>query len=220
MTTLPRFNFSKSTIKTTAELNKVVEETSGKQDRFFRPGKYEVKVIAAVHQGPAADKTWQKFLLTLKGAGPATITHQVMVPFESIEYNTSTGKNKLFAYSKLVKLMAGIGVALTPENLEATLMEYFSNVEKSLVGRQLSIDVGFRGNFIKYVGKNADGKTQYQICLSDQTLLPEVYADYGAAEAAAEVKKIEVSKFAEVTDITPSATGAATGTGGLKAANW
>lgn len=221
MADLPRFNFSKSSIKSTADLDKALEAESGTADKYFKPGKYEVKVIAAVHQGPSKNNpTWQKFLLTLKGASKATTTYQIAVPFETIEYKTATGKNPLFMYTKLVKLMAGLGVTLTPESLEKVLPEYFTNVEKALVGRQLSIEVGYRGNFIKYMGKNGEGKTQYQIQLSNGTVLPDVFADFKAAEAFAVSKSIEVSKFVEVTDITSVATGAAAGTAGLKAANW
>lgn len=217
---LPKFRFAASTIKTTADLDKKLLESEDKSQKHFRPGKYEVKIIAAVHQGPASDKTWQKFLFTMKGAGPAEITHQVMVPYETLEYVGRKGPT-LFMYQKLVSFMAGFGVALTPENLEETLTTYFGgNIEKAFVGKQLSIDVGYRGNFIKYVGKSAAGTTQYQIQLQNGTLLPTVFPDFDAAVNWAGNNNTEVSRFVEVTGVAPSANGAAAGTAGLKAANW
>ncbi len=124
-------------------------------------------------------------------------------------------------YQKLVTFMAGLGVALTPENLETVLVENFGgNIEKTFVGKQLSIDVGYRGNFIKYVGKSAAGTTQYQIQLINGTVLPTVFADFDAAVNWAGANNTEVSRFVEVTGIAPSANGAAAGSAGLKAANW
>ncbi len=202
---LPKFDFSKATIKTSAQLDTELAALGEKQSKHFRPGQYEVEVTTVTHQGPAKDSNWHKFLLTLSGVGGKEITHQILVPVTDIEYTTSAGKKTLFMFKKFVSAMLALtGTAVTVENLQDVLIKNFTNAEKVLLGKRLSIDVGYEGNYVKYDGKTAEGGKRYLIALqtgayvNDESGNPQIFGDYATAELRAEQLSIEISKYVNV----------------------
>lgn len=203
MSTMPKFNFSNASVKTEEELQSSLESLGG-QSKYFRPGQHEVTIDSVVYQGNASDPTWGKFLLTLKGTGTKEITAQVMVPFQDIEYRTSTGKTTKYMYLKFVGFMKALGYDVKIENLGELLPTVFTNPERTLVGRNIGIEVGYNGNHIAYRGKDEIGNKLYNIVFKDGSVLcdaskkPMVFNDWEAAARHAEANQTAISKYVEV----------------------
>ncbi len=217
MAQLPKFNFANSDIKTTEALTKLQEEQTT-TSKHFRPGQYELKCVKAEYQGQSdADKTWAKVLLTWEGVGGKSIRDQIMVPTTKVTFTTKNKKGvveeRLFKFEILKSFMAAIGVDLQIETLADTLQQYFTNVEKSLVGKTMSAVIGYRGNYLAFDGNNEDGTSRIIVKMTDGTALTGsqgvlVYPDYEAAQNACDAAKpaIAISRFTEIRTYVPSAT--------------
>jgi hypothetical protein len=213
--TIPKFSFGGNSIKTDEELNAKLAETSTSGGKYFRPGKHTVKIAAAVYQGQAGDDRWGKFLLTLNGVGEKTTTAQLIVPFKDVMYLAKSGKETIFMFKKIQNFMSGLGVNLTVGNLQDTLTTYFTNPGKSLVGKELVIDIGYAGNHVAYAGKNTvTGDAEYQIKMRDGSvvlnssdLTPLLFSTRDAAMAHAESQQIKIEEYSSVLnyEVSPTA---------------
>lgn len=206
---LPKFNFSKSSIASTEQLNQELEKTSG-DSKFFRPGNHQVTITGVEYQGPARDTNWGKFLIHLKGTGGQEIRDQILVPFSDVQYkNPDTGKTTLFVYKRFTAVMAALGVTnLSLETLADTLNTYFSRPEKTLVGQIVNVDIGYKGTHIAYKGKDASGNKMYVVAKADGTqLMDMVFPGYDEALTHCEDANIEVSRFVDVLKYNPSVAG-------------
>jgi hypothetical protein len=216
MASIPKFKLTKAVIKTEDELQKKLAESGGFKSKYLDPGKHDVTIQAAVFQGPARDPNWGNFKLTLEGLGEKTTTAFLLVPMADVEYtNPDTGKKTTFLYGKFQKFMKALGVVVTIETLEDVLNENFTAAEdgvvKALIGRTMTIQLGFDGNYIKYIGKDEIGTKVYNIVMADGSTLADtrgkalVFADFDAASAHAEANQIRVQKYASVLEYTASA---------------
>jgi hypothetical protein len=197
---MPRFNFSKSSIKTDEELQ-AAAEASNKGSKFFQPGKYEVVIDAVEYKGPAkGDPTWGNLEVTYKGAGEKTIRDYILVPFQDVKYGD---KGTLFPFRKVQNFGESLGTTVTMANLEAAMKALFANPEK-LKGRPVSIEVGYRKGHVKYLGKHDDGTKRYGIVdrdgnsVRDADMKSVEFPDFEAALGYAEDQKIPVDKFVNV----------------------
>jgi len=221
MTSLPKFDFSKSSIKSTAELDTMAAEAGTSEAKFFRPGSYEVEVTKVDYQGAATDPNWGKFLMTLEGVGGRTINAQLIVPIKDSVYVTKAGKRTPIMFTKFKEAMEALGLPVTIETLQDVLTKNFSNPDKTLVGRRLTIEVQYKGNHLRYEGKEANGDKRYLIALASGATVndadgnPLIFRDWQSAEGYAEQNSIEIRKFVDVVGYSKSATATK-----LKAANW
>ena len=203
---IPKFKLSKANIKTEADLQaKLAASGTGFKSKYLDPGKHDVTIQSAEYTGPARDPNWGNFRLTLEGVGAKTTKAFLMVPMSDVEYtNPDTGKKTTFLYTKFVAFMKALGVGVTLETLEDVLNGNFSDPTKQLVGRPLTIDLGYDGNYIKYVGKDEIGGKVFNIVMADGSVLADtrgkalVFADMDAASAHAEANQIRIQKFASV----------------------
>lgn len=212
---IPKFSFGGNSIKTDEELTQKLAETTSTGGKYFRPGKHTVKVTAAVYQGLAGDDRWGKFLLTLSGVGEKTTTAQLIVPFKDVMYIAKSGKETLFMFKKIQNFMSALGVTLTVGNLQDTLTQYFSNPAKTLVGKELIINIGYAGNHIGYAGKNAvTGEVEFNIQMRDGSvvcdksdLTPLLFSTRDAAMAQAEQLAIKIEEYSSVLnyEVSPTA---------------
>jgi hypothetical protein len=126
-------------------------------------------------------------------------------------------------FNKFKAAMAALNIPVTVENLQDVLIKNFTNPGKTLVGLRLTIEVQYKGNHIRYEGKETTGEKRYLIALStgatanDTDGNPLIFRDWQSAEGYAEQQSIEISKFVDVVGYSKSATASATK---LKAANW
>lgn len=211
MSTIPKFNFSESVIKTEEELQASME--SAGNSKFFRPGRYDVTIESVEYQGLAKDDRWGKFLLTLKGTGEKSIRAQVIVPFRGIEFVNKNGKPSKFNYVKFVEFMTAIGKPVKVEELETLLPAVWSNPDRTLVGLNVGIDVGYDRTHIRYDGKDEIGLKRYAIEYGDGSTLCDasgkvmVFNDYDSALAHAEANQIEIQRFSNVLGYTTPTAG-------------
>lgn len=203
MSAMPKFNFSNASVKTEEELQSSLESLGG-QTKYFRPGQHDVSITKVEYKGNASDPTWGKFVLTLAGTGGKEITSMVMVPFQDIEYRTSNGKTTKYLYLKFVGFMKALGYDVKVENLGELLPEVFTNPERTLVGRNIGVDIGYNGNHIRYDGKDEIGNKKYAIEFKDGSTLCDssgkvmIFNDWEAAARHAEANQTEISKYVEV----------------------
>lgn len=210
--TIPKFNFSGSSIKTEAEMAKE-EAASGGGDKYLKPGRHEVVITSVEYAGLAKDQNWGKFTLTLTGTGDKTIKSFLLVPFRDVMYVGASGKPTAFLYKKFKSFMAGLGIEITVDSLGEVLPTYFGNNAKALVGLTTAIEVGYDGNYVKYAGKTESGEKRYNIVFSDGNILLDKqlqimeFPDFAAAGLYAEANQIKLQKFPEVLSYSPSAQG-------------
>lgn len=208
---LPKFDFSKSTIKTTEALNTELKNAGEGESKFFRPGSYELEIVKVEHQGPAGDPNWHKFLLHFEGAGGKEIRYQLFVPVADVVYKGKSGKPTFFMFQKFTKAMEAVGVQVTVETLQDTLIKYFTNPDKVLKGLRVQAEIGYDGNYLRYEGKDDAGNKKYVIALDSGATVngddgqPLVFPDWQSAEGYATQKSIEIEKFTNVLSLARSA---------------
>lgn len=205
MVDIPKFKLTKATIKSEAELQTKLAETSRFVNKYLDPGKHDVVLTAATYEGPGRDPNWGNFKITMEGGGKRTTSAYLLVPVSDVEYtNPDTGKKTTFLYTKFRQFMGALGVNVTIENLEDVLNDNFSKPEKTLVGRSVTIDLGYDGNFIKYMGKDEIGGKVYNIVMADKSTLADsrgktlVFSDMDAAAAHAEANQIRIQRYSSV----------------------
>lgn len=216
--TVPKFNFSGSSIKTEAEMAKE-EALTGGGDKYLRPGRHEVSITSVEYTGLAKDPNWGKFTLVLTGTGNKTTKAFLMVPFRDVMYVSQAGKPTAFMYKKFKSFMESLGVVITVDTLGDVLPTYFGNNGAGLVGLNVAVEIGYEGNYVRYAGKDATGNKQYNIVFGDGSVLLDkqlqvvAFPDFEAAGNYAEANQIRLQKFPEIlaysTSATPSAVKAA-----------
>lgn len=221
MVSIPKFKLTKATIKTEAELQEKLSQQESKF-KYLNPGNHDVTILSATYEGAARDPNWGKFKLVLEGMGKRTTTSFLMVPIADVEYrNPDSGKVTTYLYTKFVQFMGALGVTVTIESLEDVLNSNFANPDKTLVGRTLTIDLGFDGNYVKYVGKDEANVPVLNIIMKDGSALADpkgkalVFSDRDAAMAHAEANQIKIQEYASVLEYSIP-----TGEKSLRASNW
>jgi hypothetical protein len=200
---IPKFNFSQASIKTDEELKTALSGERG-NDKYFRPGKYDVTIASVEYQGPAKDTNWGKFLLTLKGTGEKSIRAQVIVPFRDQKYIGASGKPTMLMFLRFTQFMTALGHTVTLDNLEETLTSVFANPERTLTGKVLGVEIGYDNNHIAYRGKDEIGVKKYVIQMKDGSVLSDAsgkeitFPDIDSAKARAEQNQINLQEYVNV----------------------
>lgn len=209
MSAMPKFDFSKSTLKTAEELNKALDGTGRKESLYLDSGMHDVAIIEAKYSEKVlSDPSWRQLHMTVEGAGKKTIKTSVLIPTSSFEYSKNGGTATLFPFKKFVEFCAGLG--FTPvkdaDSAVTVLTEYFAKPEKSLVGRETKVTIGYLKNHIHYDGKDEIGQRRFIIKMGDgSTLLNKAtgkvmaFSDRDSAMAHAEQNQIDIQKYPDVT---------------------
>jgi hypothetical protein len=200
MTTMPKFNFGTIDV-TDAEVEAAVAPRSN--SKFFEPGNYTVKVTKAeLGNANASDPTWYNVKLELGGIDERTIRTNLMIPTSDIRFNKPDTKNPLFLFAKLKEFLVGIGESGDTADVKKVLPKLFSKLDK-LVGRELNVDIGYKGYYIGYVGQKQfkifekDGRE-----FKDENGQSPVFVDRDSAIAEAATYGLTIAKFPEVLKIT------------------
>ncbi len=200
---MPKFDFSKSTVKTTEEL----EALAPKDSKFFRPGRHEVVIAGVEYTGAAKDPNWGKLTVTYGGTGDKTIKDFVLIPFSDIKYGE---KQTIYPFKKLQNLVSGLGLTLTPENMGDVMNTLFKDTTV-LTGLHLIIEVGYQNGHLKF--SRVDDQTVVNIVEKGGELLtdgvskdPLIFSDADSALAYAEQKGLKVDRFVNVVGYDKSAT--------------
>lgn len=203
---MPTFDFSKSSIKTTEELEAATPTRNS--DKYFRSGNHEVVIEDVEYRGSAKnDVNWGNLAITYLGAGGKTIKDFVLIPFATLTYGE---KKTTFPFKKLQGLVAGLGLQLTPETLPEVMNTLFSKPEV-LKGLHVGIDVGYPGAYLKF-SRNGNNESVCNIMQKDGTLLADAggavigFSDRDSALAYAEQKGLRVDSYASVIGYTKSVT--------------
>jgi hypothetical protein len=204
------FNFANSTIKSTEDYQALVGTQKKSTSKVFAPGLHEVTIGEVKVMGDAKDPSWSKISLTLKGPGEKTIRDMVLVPSTDLMFK-GDGKPTPVPFKTLKNFVDGLGTELTVENAGGILSTLFSNVN-SLVGLNIKVKIGYKGNHISYAGKDAQGQASYNVTLSNGSLLSDAsgntlsFADRNAAEAHLNANGIKYESFPSVLSYSKSET--------------
>ncbi len=205
---MPKFDFSGASIGSDAELDEALKSEAN-TDRRFEPGKYEVEIEnVTYHAKGKNDDTWTTLAVELRGTGDRKIRTFVLVPSRDLRYGP---KKTLFPFKNLQSFCSALGAELKRENAEQVLKQLFSKFD-TLKGARVSIELGFKKGFVKYIGKNSEGANQYHLHTQDGNVVcasndqPIVFADFAAAAEHAKQNSIEIEDLS-VTRWAPSASG-------------
>lgn len=221
MVDTPKFNFNNSSIKSDEELKAKLDADGGGFDKFFKPGKHEVRITKIEYQSLADDPNWGKYLIHVEGTGQKTTRGQLFVPIKDTLYRTKAGKETTVFFKRFQDFMSAVGVTVTIKDLTQTLNTIFGNVDKSpLLGTNVALEMGYDGNYVKYDGKDDIGNKRYLIEMADGSLIVDtatgkaaIFSGFDAAMAHAEQNQIKVQKYPQilkwVTSTTPTSKAAA-----------
>lgn len=214
---VPKFNFSKSTIKSDEELKALLDNDGKSGDKYFRPGLHEVTITKMEYKGRAGDQDWGKFVLSFEGAGGKATTGMIFVPFADVNYNGKNGKPTTLFYRRFTKFMDSVGIKVTVANREQVLTETFLKPERSpLIGSPVKIQFGYDGNYVDYKGKDEAGIKKYVIQMANNGgTTAETFPTFDAAAAHAEQANIQLQEYPQVLSYEVSSTPAA-----KKVSNW
>lgn len=177
--------------------------TSGKWIK--EPGTYSMSIISIEEKGASQfDGAWLDFVIGMENADGAKFNTFISVP-TTAERSFLFGKKKsLNEYNRLEKFLGGLGIALEYSSAISTIADIFED-PTSLVGRTLTLRLGFYTNYVKYIGKDGD-LVQYQIVDKNASPLdPTVFNNFDAAKAFAKEKNIKLQDFIKILDIVPAA---------------
>lgn len=207
---MPKFDFSSCEIATDEQLDAELNKQNNRA-KYFEPGKYDVTIEEAEYMGETAkDPNWGKIGLTFKGTQERTILGMVLVPFRDIYYGA---KKTTFPFKQFKGFCTALGVEVKRENLESTLKQTFSRLDK-LKGRAISIEIGYQKGYVKYAGKVNDAATYClhtqdgnKVCDAEGKVV--VFPDRAAAINYATDNGIAIDEYPRVLSYAPVAGGAA-----------
>lgn len=197
---IPRFSFNNATVKTEEELTALAPAG----DKYFREGLHAVTITSAEYAGAAADPNWGKVKLTYTGTGGKTMLDTILIPERDVVYVTKAGKKTGFLFDKFRKFGASLGVKIQLATLGDTMATLFSNVGKTLVGKTLTVQIGYDGNHVAYLGKNSDDTKRYGIKMKDGSMIAKEngevleFPDVDSARAHGEALQIELEQYMNV----------------------
>jgi len=199
-----KFGFNNNNLQLTQEeFEKAKEQAEKGFGKYLEEGTHEVKITEAEFSVNAEtgscmcekDPTWGKVRITLTDASDRSINHTVLVPTSSLKYGESKGAH--FPFIKFTEFMAALGenVKADAKVMSAITKKYFADLKK-LVGKEMKIDVGYKGPHLKFVEKG-----KYQIVKADGSQL--IVADYESRElallAASDLPGVKLEKFPGIT---------------------
>jgi hypothetical protein len=206
---IPRFDMSSMTLKDDTELATALKGAASAGDRFFKPGMHEVTVLSSTFEGlVASDPTWGKYKVELEGAGGKLIKDWINVPFKDLmSYNDKNGKNSVGPGKRIKLFLEALGATVTIKTLGDTLKTYFSK-DNALVGLNVTIEVAYRKNYVKYMGKSGTGENQLRLVTPKDEVIEgtPVFASYADAHDFAASHNIAVTKYVDVVGYKASST--------------
>jgi hypothetical protein len=123
----------------------------------FAPGTYDVEITKAEFHANketgsiycTKDPTWLNVKVTLSNGAKSKVAF-IQVPTSKITYNEANSKEPTFVFQNFRKFMAAVGesVESTLASIKSIIPKYFTNPEKALVGKFMTIVVGFDGNYV------------------------------------------------------------------------
>ncbi len=202
MTDMPKFNF-KPTISE-ADLKK--EELANKpEEKFFRPGTHDVKILEAslnvTEANPtgraSGDASWLVIKLVLGGLiDKREIRTFVLVPTEDLLYKKPgmDKRYKLLMANKYREFLSALGENPEVGNLGNVLNTLFTD-PSVLKGRVLKAVIGHVGNHLAY---DPTTKTYGIVNKKEEPVIKRTYPDRDAAIAESAELGIELKHFPEV----------------------
>ena len=110
-------------------------------------------------------------------------------------------KKTLKNYNDVDKFLKGVGYQLEYTTALDTLSAVFNSASEMLVGKTVSMRLGYYGNYIKFVGKT-DAGVQYIIADKDgKDIVGQVFSGFDAAKAYAEESKIKIQGHMKCLDV-------------------
>lgn len=207
---MPVYDFSEGGFGDFLETVQAADEKSTR--KFMAPGEHAVRITEVEYKGTAKnDDGWDAFNLVLTNAENQSIKYYVMVMKPNIGRSWYGPEKSPFPAQKLKQLLVAFGSSdiKSDADLTGALKKYLSNPVK-LIGRELTIDVGYNKPHLKYSGKRDDGKAVYTIVTGTGELHEKFNGEvFGLqeAKAVAEANDVTLQAFAGVLKVTRKGAG-------------
>jgi hypothetical protein len=187
--------------KANYEVKSQDELTTKMESQFsdFEPGSYEMAITKAGYhlKDPndpnsarcQGDNTWFNLKVELTSTDGRKLNTFIQVPTEKLTY----GEKKTYAvFKKFSEFMAGVGFPVNIDNLDKVAPKVFTDPDKSLKGKTVTVDLGFEGARIEKCDEGfkivqANGKD-----LLDESGELYILPDRKSAVSTAESMKIRV----------------------------
>ncbi len=193
-----------------AKLEEIQEAVDGMSEGSYmdEPGIKNVTIDAVVlHEKKVPVDNWIMVKVTLKDVNGKTKDEYVTLPTTTnVEYNTASGKNKLWAIKKLQQFGDCFGLSFRGPGMFSLIAEMFGSSE-ALIGKTGQIQLGYETN--TYPEEHGDG-----LCImsagkpvldpeTNEVLVLPSKADVQAY--CTSVLKKKVSMYLSITKFLPSA---------------
>ncbi|MFO0447711.1 MAG: hypothetical protein ACK524_01260 [Planctomyces sp.] len=167
-------------------------------------GTYTLKVTAAEWGRTSQyDHAWTSVKLVTQDPAGKEFTFYSEIPTECKNDFLYGDKLSPSKYNEFVKLMGAFGVKIEFERTMQQVGEIFGDLER-FVGKQLRLRLGHKKNYVKYLGKNEEGKNQYAFAKPDGELLDGViFNDFEAANQHAKENNIKFSRYLDILEYVP-----------------
>lgn len=192
------FKVSAEQLAVAQKEQKSPEKKEKKEVKFFLPGQHEVEISLLEEKKPvASDPSWINYWLEVSGTGGKRTGVNVSVPTESLSF---AGKDDNYPKTKLLQLLSALGYDVTPKNLATILEQTFGKPER-MVGRRLTIQVGYDGPHLMPASGKFNLVSRWGRALKDKATGEALsFADRAAAELYCETNKVKLQKFPVITE--------------------
>ena len=155
------------------------------------PGTFNLMVKSAKYGNVSEkDPAWMTAIFELEDPEGKTMNQYVMFPTECRNSFLYGERKSSLPLEQLIKFLRGFGVAFDYDNGMTQIASIFGNLDLFLT-KTISVRCGYEGSYLKYDGKDEDGKNRY--ILSDKNgkaLVDQVFPDVDAAKSAARDNKV------------------------------
>lgn len=114
------------------------------------------------------DPNWATLKIVVSNTKGEKLTDLISVPLtgdHDFLYQVPGKDPSSNAFIKLCSFLDGLGVAVSDKTSILTALDFFfgDSCQENLIGSTMNVDIQYRGLNIRYVGKDAEGKPQYQL---------------------------------------------------------
>jgi hypothetical protein len=171
----------------TSTLNKsAASGTEKSPSKVFKPGLHEIKVVEVSEPKPdSTDATWMNYLIKFEGVGGQRTSAFVRVPTTTLAHaRDAVGRTEEY---RLRVFLRSLGRVASNETLLSDLEATFGAPKKGLVGKTLSVEIGYKKYHTSSRGKGEvvilDGKGAPVLDADGEEL---VFPDFASARAEGE----------------------------------
>jgi hypothetical protein len=171
------------------------------------PGTYNLIIKKIDVKGPNKyDTQWVDLVVTMESAEGAEYNQYLTIPTTAEKSYLFGSKKTLYAYNDVDKFLLGLGIKLDYNSAISQLEALFEDMDTSFIGSTITLRLGFRGNRLKYSGKENDSSIYVIVDKDDKVIVDKKFTGHEAAKAYADEAKIKLQDFIKCLEVVPATT--------------